>query len=63
MQILSAIYAFLQCVLFILTWRFNAAKDEVDRKKALEVQADEAIRSGDIANCIAVWDAIRVYKH
>ena len=59
MKILEAIGAFLQLVSFILTWRIGVKADEKALKKQLEVEADEAIRSGSISSIIAVYNKLR----
>lgn len=59
MKILEAIGAFLQLVYFILTWRMGVKADEKALKKQLEVEADEAIRSGSITAIVAMYNKLR----
>lgn len=59
MKWLEAVYAGLQLLLFILTWRTKTKEEERAYKKQLEGEADEAIRSGDITRIVAVYNKLR----
>ena len=59
MKILETIGAFLQLVYFIMTWRMGVKADEKAIKKQLEVEADEAIRSGSITAIVTMYNKLR----
>lgn len=59
MKVLTAIGTFLELVLFIFTWRIKAKEEQKATMKQLEVEADEAIRSGDLAKQLDILNRVR----